>query len=431
MKIWLVTVGEPLPSDGSGERLHRSGLLSEALAARGHEVLWWSSTFDHSHKRYRARAGREIIISDGPRLRLLHGPSYRRNVSFARLANHRAIGRQFRALAKGERKPDVIVASWPTIELSREAVAYGTSEDVPVVLDVRDLWPDIFLELAPTWAQRMARLAVSPMSRAAREAFGKASAIIGVTPAFVEWGLGHAGRLATPLDRAFPLGYSDRPPSQDAIAGAERAWGELGVARDRGEFVVAFAGTMGLQKLDMAPVLAAARALQGRGVRFVFCGDGDGIDRFKAMAIGLDNVVFPGWVGRAEIWTLLRIASVGLAPYRSSLNYTGNLPNKPIEYLSAGLPILSSLDGTLRALLLRHGCGITYEGADDLASALSGLLDDTGRLEAMSAAASDLYRKEFVAEVVYDELSRYLETIVDEFPTSPADATRGKVVASC
>jgi len=247
----------------------------------------------------------------------------------------------------------------------------------------------------------------------------------------VEWGLGHAGRLATPLDRAFPLGYSDRPPSQDAIAGAERAWGELGVARDRGEFVVAFAGTMGLQKLDMAPVLAAARALQGRGVRFVFCGDGDGIDRFKAMAIGLDNVVFPGWVGRAEIWTLLRIASVGLAPYRSSLNYTGNLPNKPIEYLSAGLPILSSLDGTLRALLLRHGCGITYEGADDLASALSGLLDDTGRLEAMSAAASDLYRKEFVAEVVYDELSRYLETIVDEFPTSPADATRGKVVASC
>ncbi len=430
MRVWLVTVGEPLPCDGPDERLHRSGLLSGALAARGHEVLWWSSTFDHSRKRFRDQGEGEVVAHDGPRLRLLQGPGYRRNVSFARLANHRAIGRRFRDLAATEPRPDVIVASWPTIELSREAVAYGASRGVPVVLDVRDLWPDIFVELAPAWARRMARLAVSPMTRAAESAFGGAVAITGVTPAFVAWGLRQAGRPATPWDRAFPLGYSDQPPGREAIATAEDSWRRRGVARDRGEFVVAFVGTMGLQKLDMAPVLAAARALQGRGVRFVLCGDGDGLEQFKAMAAGLDNVVFPGWVGRAEIWTLMRIASAGLAPYRSSMNYIGNVPNKPIEYLSAGLPILSSLDGTLRALLARHGCGITYDGAEDLAASLAGLIDDRGRREAMSAAASVLYRNEFVAEVVYGEMAEHLESIAGQLAPAGVPARDGGVVAS-
>ncbi len=430
MRIWLVTVGEPLPSDGPDERLHRSGLLSTALTMRGHEVLWWSSTFDHSRKRFRARGNQEVLSTDGARIRLLHGPGYRRNVSFGRLANHRAIGRRFRVLARSEPKPDLIVASWPTIELSREAVAYGKAMGVPVVLDVRDLWPDIFLELAPPWAQAVARFSLSPMIKAAKLAFGNASAITGVTPAFVEWGLGYAGRPPSPLDRAFPLGYSDQPPSEAAIAEADQAWRKLGVGCDPREFVVAFVGTMGLQKLDMTPVLAAARALQGGRVRFVLCGDGDGLDRYKAMADGLDNVVFPGWVGRAEIWTLLRMASVGLAPYGSSLNYTGNLPNKPIEYLSAGLPILSSLDGTLQDLLRRHQCGITYHGANDLTSALTGLLDAPGRLKAMSAAASNLYRDQFVAEVVYDEMAGYLESFgVDRSTSSVASGNR-KVVAS-
>lgn len=430
MRVWLVTVGEPLPCDGPNERLHRGGMLSEALATRGHEVLWWSSTFDHSRKRSRGDE-REVSLPDGSRIRMLHGPAYRRNVSLARLANHRAIGRRFRELAPAEPTPDVILASWPTIELSREAVTYGRARGIPVVLDVRDLWPDIFVELAPPTARGLARLAVSPMTRAARAAFGGAAAITGVTPAFVAWGLGQAGRPASAADVAFPLGYSDQPPEPRAIAEAEAAWARLGLGLDPSEFVVAFVGTMGLQKLDLAPVLAAARALQGRGVRFVLCGDGDGLARFKAMARGLDNVVFPGWVGRSEIWTLMRIASVGLAPYRSSLNYTGNLPNKPIEYLSAGLPILSSLDGTLRALLRRHGCGITYGGADDLVSALVGLRESPGRLEAMSAAASGLYRDEFVAEDVYDAMAEHLETVAAHGTKAEVASRGGREVASC
>lgn len=427
MRAWLVTVGEPLPRDGPNERPHRTGLLAEALVSRGHDVLWWSSTFDHARKRFRVVGDQELTMPEGPRIRLLDGPGYRRNVSLARLANHRAIGRGFRALAPSEPMPDVILASWPTIELSREAVAYGRARGVPVVLDVRDLWPDIFVELAPPWARGLARLGTSSMTRAASQAFGGAAAITGVTPAFVAWGLDHAARSASASDRAFPLGYSDKVPDLAAIARAKASWAKLNVG---GAFIVAFVGTMGLQKLDMAPVIAAARALRGQNVQFVMCGDGDGLAAFRAMAAGLENVVFPGRVGWAEIWTLMRMASVGLAPYRSSLNYTGNLPNKPIEYLSAGLPILSSLKGLLCSLLSRHGCGITYGGSDQLVAALSTLRAAPRHVEAMSAAAMALYRDKFVAEDVYDAMAAHLEKVAGQASGHSTSISSGKAVAS-
>ena len=28
MRIWLITIGEPLPIDGTNDRLHRSGMLA-------------------------------------------------------------------------------------------------------------------------------------------------------------------------------------------------------------------------------------------------------------------------------------------------------------------------------------------------------------------------------------------------------------------
>ncbi len=124
-------------------------------------------------------------------------------------------------------------------------------------------------------------------------------------------------------------------------------------------------------------------------------------------------MVFPGWVGAAEIWTLMRMARAGLAPYHNSKDFRSSLPNKSIEYLSAGLPLVSSLTGELERLLSEHGCGVTYvEGdAGSLAASLSSLYDDGARLEAMAANAAALFAEKFTAEKVYGAMCRYLEDL--------------------
>jgi len=169
----------------------------------------------------------------------------------------------------------------------------------------------------------------------------------------------------------------------------------------------------------LGTIIEAARKLkkQNRSFRFILCGSGDNFAYYKNLAIDCDNVIFPGWVGAADIWTLMRIASVGLAPYLSIQNFTMNLPNKPLEYLSAGLPIVSSLNGVLRDLLLNYDCGVTYANgnSDDLVSTLVNLYDHPELIRKMSENAYALYKEKFIAEKVYNNMISHLELVCENY----------------
>ncbi|WP_158633563.1 glycosyltransferase family 4 protein [Tautonia sociabilis] len=417
MKIWLIKLGEPLPIDATDPRLFRTGMLARELVHRGHEVVWWSSTVNHAEKRHRADQDADLLLGDRYRLRLIHAPLYRRNVSLARIASHRVTATRFAELARREAPPDLIVSSLPTAEVSAAAVRFGREFGVPVVLDVRDLWPDLILDLAPGWARGAAAMALRSMIRDTKQACAGADAILGTTPAFVDWALGYAGRGRRPVDRDFPMAYEARRPSDSAIAAARLSWAGRGLDPSRfpeGELIACYFGAMGRQS-ELHTVVDAARILRDRrrSIRFVLCGTGDRLERLRRRAAGLGNVLLPGWVGAAEIWTLMRASSVGLAPYAKIPNYVMGMPNKPVEYLSAGLPVLTGLDGVLADLLGRHDCGVSYEFGrpDRLADALEALDDDRSRLAELSVNAWRLYRDRFTADRVFGAMADHLESL--------------------
>lgn len=414
MRIWLLTVGEPLPTDEDKPRLHRSGMLSDVMLKRGHEVVWWSSTFNHTAKTSRFTHPVTLYPSPGSTLKLLHSISYGNSVSLARLYNHHSIGRQFARLAPLEPPPHLILASMPTIELSLAAARYGASRNIPVVLDMRDMWPDIFVNLAPLPLRPLANLVLRPLASMLREAASKATAITGITEPFVDWGLGYAGRQATAQDRWFPLAYSSGHPTDIEIEAGFRFWESHGIKRGAGGFIACFFGMMGRQ-FDMETVIMAARMIAaGRpDIRFVLCGSGDNLETYKSSSAGCPNILLPGWVNKAQVWTLMRLASAGLAPYRSSTDFEISYPNKPIEYMSAGLPIVSSLKGLLENLLIERECGLTYATGDSqgLAKALISLYEDSAKIKRMSANAQKTFDEMFTAEKVYSGMVDYLEGI--------------------
>jgi glycosyltransferase involved in cell wall biosynthesis len=415
VRVWLVTVGEPLPLP-PGARLLRTGLLADVLIRLGHHVVWWNSTFDVSAKAQRFDQDTRLLVSANYELRLLHSVGYRRNVSPRRLLEQEGVARKFRRLSRSEPRPDVILCSYPTLELCREAIQYGRSQGVPVVLDVRDLWPEAVVELAPAMLRPMARLSLRPLSSLARRLSGDATAITGVTREAVDWLLSRSGRRKTDLDRPFPPGYPESVPTPDAARDARRYWARLGITPDCDDFVVCFFGAI-TPSSELPTVLSAARLLheQGYRFRFVLCGAGPKLAEWRGWSRTLDNVLLPGWVDAARIWTLMRMSQVGLACYVDNTNYRHVLSNKPVEYMSAGLPVVSSNKGALRRLLDEHDCGVNYEGTDPsaLARVLADLQDDPDRVHRMSVNATHLYQREFRAEQVYEAMSRYLEHIAD------------------
>lgn len=405
--LWLVTTGEPLPSDGPGTRLLRTGLFFEDAVARGLAVNWWTSGFDHARRRQRSRtASREDFAPSG-RITLVPSPGYNASVSPRRLWDHVVTARRFRRLAEQVPAPDLVWCSFPTIELAGAAVEYGRARKVPVVLDIRDLWPDVLWDSTVPWRSGPVRtLALAPLRRSAARAIRGAAAVVGLTDEYVDWAMRLAGRERGPWDVAIPVTCPDpEVPVAGQRADAERFWREQGVDPSR-HWIVCFLGTLGRQ-FDFAPVLEAAADLAGRApeVRFVICGVGEGLKPLRAQAAGLANVVLPGWVDGGPRRLLLSVARAGLGPYRPLDNFVRNLPNKPVEYFAHGLPVLYPLDGVLHRICAGAGAGIRYGGAGPhLASVIEELRADPAHLADLSAAALRLHRERFRREVVTERM---------------------------
>ena len=413
-RVWLVSAGEPLPIDGAA-RLFRVGQLAKALEKRGHHVVWWTSTFNHARRRHRFAHDRTIDLGPRVELRLIHAPAYEKGVSVARFINHQVLGYEFAKAASSAPPPDVVLACLPTLELARAATKYGRERNVPVVVDIRDQWPDILLERIPLWLHLPARLALAPLARDRTNACRDATSIVGITPAFVDWGLSYAGRSATALDRDFPLAYTAERPGEEAIRTAENFWHEQGLGAEKSRFVVCFFGTMNGRHCRLEDIISAARELEKVDHRFLFvlCGTGPEREAFKSMAEGLQTVMFPGWIGAPEIWTLMRRSSVGMIPYSTQQFFLDSIPNKAAEYLSASLPVITTLHGVLGQMLAHHDCGLTYDlhNPKRLAEILRSLAKDSERLATMRANARVLYQDRFVAERVYRRMSQYLEEL--------------------
>ena len=409
MRVVLVTAGEPLPTDRADIRLHRTGQFAAWLAARGHEVDWVTNRFDHFQKQQRPTAG-VLHLAPNYRIHLLESRGYRRNISIERFLDHADLGRDFHARASQLGRADVMLASMPTIELAAESVRWAQSVGAASLVDIRDLWPDIMIERAPVGARWLARLALSKLSSTLALALRGADGIIAQNEPFVHWGLAHAKRAAGPLDVVIPLGYGLRPLAEADRAAALQFWRGQGL--DLGENappVMAFAGSVSSQ-FDFAPVLAAGNQLRSRGVRTVICGIGERIGELTSAAKSRSDLLLPGWCSYAQLRVLLERATIGLLPYKDSLNFQNAVPNKAGEYLAHGLPLAWSLGtGPLAALIAKHNVGCSYrKNGTQLAAAVTALLDSPANATAAHDAARALFHAEFDADTVHQRLLDHL-----------------------
>jgi glycosyltransferase involved in cell wall biosynthesis len=412
VKIWIVTIGEPVPIGvGTEDRLDRSGALARALAERGHQVLWWTSAFSHIRKQF-IDSPSCVQINPNLRIRLLRGCGYRKNISLSRFIDHRQIARKFRVEARAEIQPDIVITALPTVELCLESVKYGSDSGIPVVLDMRDMWPDIFVDAVPRAARPIARFLFEPMFRQARQACARATAITGITDTFVEWGLQRGGRARGSLDVSFPLSHETTSPTLEQIEEARKFWTQQGITPNNPVATICYFGNVNRQ-LDLLHVIEAARILNSENVpvQFVLCGKGERLKDYSAAAAGLPNVILPGWVNQAQMTVLMSYSTAGLDPLPDRYDFLATINNKAIIYLSAGLPVISSpRTGTLFELLARHQCGVSYDPLDSrsLAAIVTNFLDDTRAYHQMGFNARRLYQERFSPEKVLDSMAEYL-----------------------
>jgi glycosyltransferase involved in cell wall biosynthesis len=420
MNIWLVTIGEPIPHVNNKLRLHRTGILAKFISEHTeHKVTWWTSNFNHFTKTHIFETENDIFTNPNLRIVPLHGKGYKRNVSIDRIIDHRQIANSFKKRLKTASKPDIIVAAFPTLELCEICIEYGNNFKIPVLIDYRDMWPEVFVDIAPSILKPLVKIALSELFRRTCTVFSDATGLIGITNEFLKIALVKARRSVNSFDAVFPLAYLRNQFDETSIAEAKLFWKSI-LSKDQPQIRICFFGTLGHQ-FDLNTVVAAVELLNNENIfdfEIILCGSGDKENTLKGKAKNLKGLILPGYVGSAQIKTLLDVSDVGLCPYNVNKAFLGSIPGKAIEYMSSGLPLLSTLkDGELGNLINSHNIGFHYNFGDpiSLSNKIKELIRNREGLKDMHARIFNLYMNEFDAHKIYTNYINHLEKVIAKY----------------
>ncbi|MFC1672283.1 glycosyltransferase, partial [Planctomycetota bacterium] len=236
-----------------------------------------------------------------------------------------------------------------------------------------------------------------------------ADSLVSVSRGYLDWGLAKVGRTPKESERVFYSGYkrwlNDRGGQDDGGSGTS-AW----VERIGGRKPLIFIGTFGVS-YELSLIVEVARKFHEMGrddVCFVLAGTGEQEEAIKKQAAGLPSVMLPGWLTKEEIERLLRLGWAGLVACRS---IEDTLPNKIFEYLSAALPLVSSLEGEMADLIQQHQLGLNYKPGDasGLFRSVKTLLDQPDLYDKMSHNAERFFENHGDADKIYAEYADHIE----------------------
>ncbi len=328
--------------------------LAREWVRTGHRVQIVAADFSHVRAR-QPRAGDELI--DGIRYRWLPTPAYQGNGP-GRLRN---IGAFLRGVWSGtpqlidEFRPDVVIASstypmdiWVARRLARRCGAR-------LVYEVHDLWPLSPIELSgmPRWHPFIV-LVQAAEDAAYRDADRVVSMLPKVHAYMASRGLDLRKLHIVPNGIALDDWQAAPQPLREDVARS------LAAAREAGRMVVGYAGSMGLPNA-LDTLLDTAVLLRGVALQFVLVGDGHEKSRLARRVAdeGLDNVTLLPPVPKAQIPSLLGAVDLAYIGWQRVPIYRfGIAPNKLMDYMMAGVPVLHSVDAG-NDPVADAGCGLT------------------------------------------------------------------------
>jgi glycosyltransferase involved in cell wall biosynthesis len=304
--------------------------------------------------------------------------------------------------ACGSGKADTVVVSSPTFLSIGSAWLLARLKRARLVVEVRDLWPAIFVELGVLTSRPLIGL----LERLELAAYRAADQVVVVSDGFrqslIDRGV-PAAKVHT-IRNGVSLGRF-RPD----IPGRDQERARLG-ARP-GECLVLYAGTHGISHA-LPRVADAAALVAGQPVRIAFVGGGADKPTLqrRVAELGLDNVTLAPAVPPDEVPALLAAADICLVPLRDVPLFATFIPSKMFEYLAAAKPVIGSVTGETAQLLHEAGAVVVPpEDSDRLGAAIRDLAADPVRRAEMGRRGRAYVERFFDR----DELARQYRKILD------------------
>lgn len=302
---------------------------------------------------------------------------------------------------------DVVFATSTPLTIALPGIALAHHHSVPMVLEVRDLWPEMPIAMGALRSS----LSVFAARRLERLAYSRARHVVALSPGMHD-GVVRAGvecGRVTVIPNSCDSQLFDVPASVGQSFRSRFPW--LG-----NRPLVLYAGTFGAVN-GACYIVEIADAMQriAPEVRFLLVGDGKekGLVRKLAETTGVlgSSLFMLDSLPKSEMPACFSAADVSMSVVRNIPEAWVNSANKFFDSLAARRPIMINYGGWQAELLKRTGAGIVVppEAPEAAATALAAFIRNKPQQTRARAAAGQLACHEFSRERLADQLIAVLE----------------------
>lgn len=352
------------------------------LADRGHVVHVLCPVPNHPRgvveEGYRGRPFLRRTVR-GARVTYLRVLTARRKTFWARIGYYGSYAVLATAGGTLWRRPDAILASSPPLSVAAAGALLAARHRAPLVLDIRDLWPESAVALGELRPGRL----LSAAERLERLVYRRADRIVTANDAFRRW-------IAERAPAHARIDVIPNGTSPDWLEAGEREVPRSSVELPDGKFVWAYAGNIGLAHgLEFA---ADAARLLGDEYLLLVIGEGPGRGALEHRAAEAppSAVQLRGLMPPSRAASHLRAADAVLVSERQPMTVSAKL----YDVCAVGRPVIAACEGELRRLVEREkiALAVSHGDAEALADAVRRLRSDPELRRRLSERAREFAR---------------------------------------
>lgn len=358
MKLLFITQYFPPEFGAASARMFE---FADMLSKRGHKVFVvtgfpnYPSSEEYKTKRYFRILKREKIR----RINVIRTfiLSFRSKNFITRILNYASFSLSAIIGTMLVGRTDVVITSSPPLFVGIPGVWYSIVRGVPLVFDVRDIWPEIAVLIgeltnakAIKWAEKLEIFIYGKADTVTVVSDRKRGKLIskGVPPSKIEI-----------IRNGVDCGLFD--PEKHAVLEMELS----AKYNPENKFLVLYSGNFGIAQ-GLETILECANILREHiGILFVLVGDGvrKGVLLKMRDQLNLENVMFVETQKKELMPALVGIADVGLVVLRKC-GLVDSVPSKMFEYMAMGKPVILASEGESADVLEKSGGGVTVPPED-------------------------------------------------------------------
>lgn len=384
-----------IPSEPGGTR---SYWVAKRFIEEGHKVTMLTTSSSIQEKIvHKTIDGIEVIYLKVP---------YNQNMSImARVKSFFNFMIKSTRLALKVKNVDLALATSTPLTVGFPTLVLKKLRKIPFIFEVRDLWPEVPIQMGGLDNKLLQKLAVS----FEKSIYKNAKHIVALSPGMA------AGVLKyEPKEKVSMIPNMAKIDAFWPREKNEQFQTELGLRTD--SFKLIHFGALGIANGAMSIIRGAEELKEDTSIEFIFIGGGSTEEELKTYCQQhqLKQVHFLGRFPMKETSEIVNLCDVSMVSFKDLPILYTNSPNKLFDSLSAGKPIIVNSAGWTKDMVEKHNCGfyVNPNVAQELVDKILLLKKNPEILKEMGRKSRTL------AETVYDKsilCKQFVETVENTY----------------